>query len=102
MTNPTGLLHLMLQHDKTTKKIEEILKASLPNPLKQHCYVANWRDKTLVIRTDSSLWATKLRYKTPELLRCWHNNSAMPTIEQILIRVRVPKTGTHVTANGCR
>ena len=88
MTNPSGLLNLILKHSQSIQKIDKIFLASLPPPLEQHCYVANLRDKILIIHADSSLWATRLRYMTPEILRCWHNNPTMPNIERLKIRIR--------------
>jgi len=98
MTNPSGLLHLILKHSSSIQRIDQIFRASLPPPLEQHCCVANLRDKTLIIHADSSLWATNLRYLTPEILRCWHNNPTMSIIEKICIRVLPP----HDTAKGCK
>ncbi len=88
LAKSSGLLSQLSQHSKLLKQIEKIFQESLPTPLNQHCYVANLREKTLVIHTDSSLWATRLRYITPELKQQWQQNRLMPTIEQIVVQVR--------------
>jgi hypothetical protein len=87
MASPTGILCRLLQHSETIKQLNKIFKTSLSAPLSQHCYVANLRDKTLVVHTDTSLWATRLRYMTPELLEKWQQDISIPTIDQIEVRV---------------
>ncbi len=101
MTNPSGSLCLILKHSQSIQKIDEIFRASLPCPLEQHCYVANLRDKILIIHTDSPLWATRLRYLTPEILRNWHNNPTMPIIERLKIRIRA-RICYDMAVKGCK
>jgi len=56
------------------KKAERLLDLNqrlleqLATPLKEHCKLANWRNGCLVIETDSAVWATQLRYSSPDLL----------------------------------
>jgi hypothetical protein len=90
MANSSGRLNYLLQHSQLIKKIDQIFNKSLPETLKQHCHVANLRDKTLVVHSDSSLWATQLRYMTSELLQQWQKEKAMP-VEQLEVRVRPAK-----------
>ncbi len=85
---PSGFLSGLLHHCDVLKQLDKIMLSSLPVPLNQHCRVANFRHKILVIHTDSSIWASRLRYMTPELLCQWQQNRAMPSIEQIEIKVR--------------
>lgn len=92
MANPSGVLSGLLQHSKTIKRLDKIFQASLAAPLNQHCYVANFREKTLVVHTDSSIWATQLRYMAPELLLQWQQDSTMPRIDKLEVRVRPLKT----------
>ncbi len=102
MTNPSGSLHLIFKHCQSIQKIDKIFRASLPHPLEQHCYVANLRDKTLIIHADSSLWATHLRYMTPEILRSWHNNPTMPVIQHLKIRIRAKNFCYDMAVKGCK
>lgn len=90
MANSSGRLNYLLQHSQLIQKIEKIFNDSLPETLKQHCHVANLRDQTLVVHSDSSLWATQLRYMASDLLQQWQNETAMP-IEQLEVRVRPAK-----------
>ena len=90
MTNSSGRLNDLLRHSQFIKKIDKIFNDSLPETLKQHCHVANLRDKTLVVHSDSSLWATQLRYLASELLQQWQQKNAMP-VEQLEVKVRPAK-----------
>jgi len=90
MANSSGRLNYLLQHSQLIKKIDKIFNKSLPETLKQHCHVANLRDKTLVVHSDSSLWATQLRYMASDLLHQWQQEKAMP-VEQLEVRVRPAK-----------
>lgn len=88
IANPSSILYRLLQHSQTLEQLDNWLQASLPIPLQPHCYIANLRNNTLVVHTDSSLWATRLRYLTPELLYRWQQEKSMPTIDKIEIRIR--------------
>jgi len=89
MVKSSGRLNYLLQHSKLIKKLDKIFNESLPEKLKQHCHVANLRDKTLVIYSDSSLWATQLRYMASDLLQ--QLEKTMP-VEQLEIKVRPAKS----------
>jgi hypothetical protein len=88
MANPSGVLSRLYQHGQMLKRLDKLFKASVPIPLNQHCHVVNLRETILVVHTDSSLWATRLRYMTPSLMQQWQRDRAMPTIDQVLVRVR--------------
>jgi len=88
MASPSGVLHPLNQQSQFLKRLDKICKDSLPTPLNQHCHVANLRDKTLVIHTDSSLWATRLRLFVPVLKHQWQINQFAPGIDQIEVKVR--------------
>jgi len=88
MENPSGVLSRLYQHGQMLKRLDKLFKASVPIPLNQHCHVVNLRETILVVHTDSSIWATRLRYMTPSLMQQWQRDRAMPTIDQVLVRVR--------------
>ncbi|MDM8568654.1 DUF721 domain-containing protein [Thiotrichales bacterium HSG1] len=88
MANQSSWLYRLSQHCQVLKLINKKFDKSLPPPLSKHCYVANWREKTLIVHTDSSLWATRLRYMTPFLIAKWQKELSMPTINKIVVQVR--------------
>jgi hypothetical protein len=48
--------------------LDRLAKEVLPPGLRQHARLAAIRDGCLVFHADSAAWATKLRYRTPEIL----------------------------------
>ena len=48
--------------------VQEKLKTILPPPLCDHFVLANIDKETLTLHTDSSAWAARLRFKTPDIL----------------------------------
>jgi hypothetical protein len=90
LANSSGILCHLSHHSQTLKQVEKIFKESLPSPLNRHCHIANLREQTLVVNTDSSLWATRLRYIIPELKQRWRQNRLMPIINQVIVQVRPP------------
>ncbi|WP_069471296.1 DUF721 domain-containing protein [Candidatus Marithrix sp. Canyon 246] len=88
MINNSEILSNLSAHHNILKKLNHQLQEDLPKPLNQHCQVANFRDKILVIYTESSLWATRLRYIAPALIKQWQQDNLMSIIEQLEIKVR--------------
>ncbi|MCK5876015.1 MAG: DUF721 domain-containing protein [Candidatus Marithrix sp.] len=88
IANKSSWLYSLSQHCQILKSINSKFNNSLPSPLSEHCQVANWRENTLIVHTDSSLWATRLRYMTPFLIANWQKELSMPTINKIIVQVR--------------
>jgi hypothetical protein len=88
----SNVLHQLQQHSVLFERFQKELEVSLPTPLNQHCRIANVREKTIVIHADSSLWATRLRFLSPDLIRKWQQDTALTSefhqIEKIEVRVR--------------
>ena len=75
--SPKSVCHL-LKDKPTLKFLEREIRARnallhqirrlLPADLAPHCRAAQIREGLLVLHVDSPVWATRLRYLTPELL----------------------------------
>ncbi|MCK5719089.1 MAG: DUF721 domain-containing protein [Thiomargarita sp.] len=87
LTSSSDILCKISQHSHTIQQINSVFQNSLPTPLNSHCHVANLREQILIIYTDSSIWATWLRYMTPELKQKWQKNQFMPPIQDVVIKV---------------
>lgn len=93
IADSTGVLQSLRQHAHLVQRLQQLLSVSLPEPINQHCYIANLHETTMVIYVDSSLWATQLRYLAPEIIESWQRNKvllALPVIDQIEVKVRPP------------
>ncbi len=69
---------------------QEKLKTILPPPLDDHCTLANLDNNTLTLHTDSSAWAARLRFKTPDILGCIQEAGDADPPKSIRIKVVPP------------
>jgi len=93
LSDSIGMLSVLRQHTYLIQRFQQLLSVNLPTSLNQHCYIANLRGTTVVVYVDSGLWATRLRYLVPEILKHWRQESsalALPMIDQIEVKVRPP------------
>lgn len=81
-------LQRITQRCHVLKQIDKILQQTIPSPLNEHCHIANLRHTTLVMHVDSSLWASQLRYLLPNLMEQWQQETNLPEIEKVEIKVR--------------
>ncbi len=74
---------------KINQKLSKSLNNLLDPALIDHVSLANIRQQTLVLITDSAAWASRARYFSPQLLQKLHNNSHIfGDIRKIEIQVR--------------
>lgn len=64
----TGSLSGIFLKVEQLKQLQKQVGEYLPEELKAHCHVANFREGVLVLAVASSAWTTKLRYVLPELM----------------------------------
>ncbi|MGD2117474.1 MAG: DciA family protein [Chromatiales bacterium] len=81
-------LKTLLHNSARQRQLLEHMRKLLPDPLGEHCVAASHVDQTLVLFTDSSAWASRLRFYSREL-RHRLSNSSVPT-QKIDVRV-IPK-----------
>lgn len=79
-------IHQRIAHIQT---IQQKLKSILPPPLCDHFVVANISRATLVLHTDSPAWAAKLRFSTPEILRCVQKPGTTQSDSPKSLRIKV-------------
>lgn len=65
-----GLLGLQTLANQVShiQHLQTLVEASLDSTLKNHCQVARFEDNTLTLVTDSSAFASRLRYLQPLLI----------------------------------
>ena len=79
-------------HIEQLGKLQTKLHGYLEPPLNEHVIIADYKQKTLVFHADSAAWATKLRYRTPEILGLFKDD--LPGIRTI--RIKNPPVETRV------
>jgi len=86
------LLGQIVQKAKQLQTLEQQMRAHLAADLAKHCKVANYHHGCLVIETDSAVWATRLRYSTPDLLTSLRQEEKLYQLRSIrhYVRPKVP------------
>lgn len=85
-----GLEHL-LQRGTQLGEIDKLLRKSLPPELRPHCQLANIKGSTMILLASSTVWASRLRYQSPQLLKALQQNDRLQRITEIQLRVQ-PRT----------
>jgi len=63
-----ALSHIVLKTQKLLKLQKELLSVLDPE-IRGHCYLANFENGILFLAAESNVWATRLRFATPDLLK---------------------------------
>jgi hypothetical protein len=97
MNNPLQINKLMrgkyaclVTRARILLELEALLQELLPAPLKAHCRVLAVRDETLVLATSSPVWAARLRFHAPSLLKKLSNQKTV-NLRTVRVRVRPPE-----------
>ena len=77
----------LCQHGAFLVNLERKLLSFLPPPLNTHCKVANYANDTIILHSESSAWATKLRYNTPAILDYLRKECHLDALKTIRIKV---------------
>ena len=91
----------LLSRARALLQLESRLHALLPAPLTEHCRILSIRDTTLVLAADSPVWAARLRFHTPLLLKQLARIQAV-RLRRVRIRVRPPEAATAPQCCGYR
>jgi hypothetical protein len=62
-------LQQIMAYTQRLQKLENLVKETLTSPLKQHCWVANYRNGCLIIGADSANWTFYLRFQEQALIQ---------------------------------
>ena len=75
---------------KRLSELLEIVRSHLPEPLAGHCLAVSGSKNSLILYTESSAWASRLRFISRQLQTNLH--SAGLSVEKISIRVSIKRT----------
>lgn len=79
-------LRRLTQFSSQLTELTALVRSALPTPLQGHCQVVNIRGKSLVLRTESSAWASQLRFYLPAMLSTLTHHRCN-YIKEICIRI---------------
>ena len=80
----------LVSRARSLMALETHLQELLPETLKTHCRLLALREGTLVLAADSPVWATRLRFHAPQLVKQFNRNQTV-NLHTIQIRVRPPE-----------
>ena len=81
----------LLEGASALEKIAAIVHDLLPSPLKEHCRVLSVRGAALVLAADSPVWAARLRFHSPGLVKQMDH---IKTVKLRTVQVRVRPVDT--------
>ena len=97
MTRTPKSVHNLLNSKPTLRRLQLELNAHealltgirrlLPGDLAPHCVFAHLRDGQLLIHVDSAVWATRLRFFAPQLVRLVADEH--PSVTEVSVRLLV-------------
>jgi len=79
--------------------IQNILRSSLGSDLAQHVHVANITPDSIVIFTENQSWATKLRFRIPEIIKITRTHTGFKDLESVRIKVSPALITTSIPEN---
>jgi len=97
MSNPLQINNLLgrsqysrlVSQTRVLTALEKLLQELLPEPLKAHCHLLAIREETLVLAADSPVWAARLRFHAPQLVKQLSRSQTVK-LRTVRIRVRPP------------
>lgn len=98
MSKPRPVTELLAEQDANPlakaihrgKKLQQLsrwVQGVLDPELGNHCQVLNLRGRSLLLATDATVWATRLRYQIPMLLQALQQHESLKELSDIQIRV---------------
>ena len=75
-------------------QLTQLVRTTLPNPLGEHVIAANLRDETIVVVTDSPVWASRIRFYSQDILVQTNANQS-DQIRNLAVKVRASQVSDH-------
>lgn len=90
IAGPTGTLGRLAAYCARLERLSALVAERLPEPLKQHCRVANINDGSLVLYSTGPGWTTRMRFYAPELLQELRRQPGLSGLREICVRQAPP------------
>ena len=97
----SGAHSRLLAQARLLVELDAQLQTLLTPPLQQHCRVLAVREPVLVLAADSPVWAARLRFHSPQIIR----QLSLPRslrLRSIRVRVRPPESDRPAGLNPAR
>jgi len=91
LTHPGNPLYGLVAQAKFLDTTHKALAKQLGSPMNHHCRLAKISSDTIVLQTDSSVWYSKLRFLSPDIVTFFRTEYGMSTITKVRIYVNPPE-----------
>ena len=91
-----GKYAYLVRRARTLMELGILLQELLPAPLNEHCRVLAIKDETLIIASHSPVWAARLRFHAPLLVKQLSDHQTVK-LRTVLVRVRPPEKTSPTT-----
>lgn len=83
-------LKALFSHAQRLSHLQRLLESQLQPAVREHCYVASWREGSLLLVVTDGHWATRLRYQQKRLQRDLQALQEFSSLTRILFKVQPP------------
>lgn len=83
-------LKALFSHAQRLSHLQRLLESQLQPAAREHCYVASWREGSLLLIVTDGHWATRLRYQQKRLQRDLQALQEFSSLTRILFKVQPP------------
>lgn len=88
LSGPDGALHSLLERSQYLSQLTQALRENLDEQLAEHITVANLREQTAIITTDTPAWLTQLRYQAPTILRLLQGFPGLKNLQKVQFKIQ--------------
>ncbi|MBS0351020.1 MAG: DUF721 domain-containing protein [Proteobacteria bacterium] len=85
--NEKSELQKIIRHTKRLSAVNHIVQACLPEKLKDHCQVSEFKTTELTILVDGAAWLMQIRFIKPALLNQLKKNPQCAYLQEINLKV---------------
>jgi hypothetical protein len=85
-------LNSLLERAQHLRLLTQALRENLEPQLAVHVTVANLREQTAVLSTDTPAWLTQLRYQAPAILRLLRELPGLQDLQKVQFKIQPTST----------
>lgn len=108
LSSRESALNTLLERAQHLQMLTQALRESLEPQLAEHVTVANLREQTAIITTDTPAWLTQLRYQAPAILRLLKGLPGLQSLQKVQFKIQpasqtppaAPPRRATLTSNG--
>lgn len=88
LSSRNSALNALLEHTQYLRQVTQALRDSLDTQLAAHVTIANLREQTVVITTDTPAWLTQLRYQAPAILSLLKTLPGLGHLQKVQFKIQ--------------